>query len=68
VEPKDKATPGSEEENEPLRLKKREWPQLDQPRFFQGVKGLDRPAQPQVDTMEYRASDGNLHDYGPNPL
>jgi hypothetical protein len=58
--PKNQAAPGSEEENEPLRLKKRAIPG--------GVKGLERPVQPQVDTMEYRASDGKLHDYGQNPL
>jgi hypothetical protein len=58
--PKNQATPGTEEENEPLRLKQRAIPG--------GVKGLDRSTQPRVDTMEYRASDGRLYDYGQNPL
>lgn len=59
-----KDSDGSEEDSEPKMNTARRKLRI----FLKSAKPEFGPAHSGVDTMEYRPSDGQLYDYGPNPL
>lgn len=63
-QPPVKMTPGQDETTEPHVKPKKHTSK--KPRFAPG--GEDSPMHPEVDTMEYRPSDGGLNEYGPGPF